>query len=357
MKKIVITAALALAAFTASAQKGLQYDSLSNFVGQNPSLYKGQTLYIKENAAAQAAKGYEGFGISPDFDRGPYGRNVYAPVKSASGTTVSNYQKLKDQYVTVTNVYTHTNEASTRNAISNYLQLVDNDGETFYYGYDAFTPESFNNTFVVVGFFEKSKSALIGHEFLFTGRETQSVENYKGLRDLASGSKRTDVKANTSWRCTDVSIDDSANPRVVAVLENPDLGKVYVAVEDLQNTSSPNAKFTTSGAVAAMAAADKQRSSDQQRAYNDRLAEYQARFGETNGKLIADGKVAEGMTKEMVTLAKGTPINSSNFKQNNVDVEQWNYDDGWSFYFRNGKVYKTNYVPPYKSGFSLIDPK
>jgi len=67
---------------------------------------------------------------------------------------------------------------------------------------------------------------------------------------------------------------------------------------------------------------------------------YRKMYGENNWKLILDGEVRIGMTREMCRLSWGTPYDIHRTLSKNVDIEQWvyQYSSGRYLYFEDGKL-------------------
>jgi hypothetical protein len=69
--------------------------------------------------------------------------------------------------------------------------------------------------------------------------------------------------------------------------------------------------------------------------YAAKLQFFTSRFGERIAKAIIKGEVWEGMTKEMVILAKGKPKTVTKRVFSNVVKEQWEYEGGLLLFFEN----------------------
>jgi hypothetical protein len=69
--------------------------------------------------------------------------------------------------------------------------------------------------------------------------------------------------------------------------------------------------------------------------YAAKLQFFTSRFGERIAKAIIQGVVWEGMTKEMVILAKGKPKTITRRVFANVVKEQWEYEGGLRLFFEN----------------------
>lgn len=70
----------------------------------------------------------------------------------------------------------------------------------------------------------------------------------------------------------------------------------------------------------------------------DKIAALSKKYGKNNAKIIADGHVRIGFTKEMCREAMGNPWEINYLENAWGDYEQWYYQGGTYLYFTNGKV-------------------
>ena len=66
------------------------------------------------------------------------------------------------------------------------------------------------------------------------------------------------------------------------------------------------------------------------------------KYGNEKGKLIANGKVTIGMTKEMCKDAWGTPIDLHKTTTKIGTDEHWYYSWKYSLHFENGLLIRIN---------------
>jgi len=77
-----------------------------------------------------------------------------------------------------------------------------------------------------------------------------------------------------------------------------------------------------------------------------KLQFFTIRFGAKVAKAIMKGDVWEGMTKEMVILAKGKPMAITRRIFSNIIKEQWEYERGLYLFFEN-ELLKSHGGPPW----------
>ncbi len=351
-KTILLFLSVAVAGKFAAAQNFHPYDSTDNFLGRNVVRYIGQVLYLTDNNAAKANRGYQGFAKAADFNLGANGRNVFKSVDSnVPMQYVSAYDQMAGHYFLVTDVIQNPSQTFAGNAISHFLSLVDvQTGEKCFTAYNEEKSADFSR-FVVVGYYEKQRSKFIGRKFIFTGKEPVAyrASAYLGLQDMDGRGRRNDIKPGAEFVCTDVAIEQANDYQVIAILENPAYGKVYTLITDLQSTSAPNAKFTTTDDIEMQTALVRAEMAKIEVERNARLQEAVQRFGEENGTLLANDEVRNGMTQDMIRWAFGTPFQISSIAENGEMVERWNYTNGRDVYFKKGVVIRHVKVEGYKS--------
>lgn len=194
-----------------------------------------------------------------------------------------------------------------------------------------------NDRWSVVKHIEYLKDSLVGKEYVYQWDESSYGSP---IREIGSNKKMKDVPTKSVWKCTDVrtqlqvgnEVYYSANP--IVVFQNEDYGQGYCYMTFTSSKEKP---------VFGYRMTDKKKYDEkikaEQIAKQEKLKRLTAKYGKYYAKLIADGRVARGMTKEMAREAWGEPDDI------NVSVgswgrhEQWVYDRWDSYlYFENGKL-------------------
>ena len=254
------------------------YDSLENFLGKNVYRYVGQELFIRGKAESLRKYGYDGF------------QNNYTTEKY----NTTNYEKLNGKYFKVLEVIKHP-----QNATKYYLKLETKESkDIIYYKYDS----RFSALpFVVVGFFIKQKQLLTGQEFILRGRNWIS-EN--PMTDIKTGKVVSNFESGAKWKCVDLTIEEKYYT-LSLILQNEKGEQIPLNIENIKDTYWV---FKTSIA---------------------------AKFDSEAWKLILDGKVKIGMTKEMCELSFGKPKSINETITSGKKTEQWVYSKNY-LYFDNG---------------------
>ena len=143
------------------------YDSLKNFLGEKPSGYLGQELYLPGMADILRQYGYEHFVL--DYTKPTLANrdNVY---KCCDGFN-SKYADLAGKYFTVVDITRHPD--ASKNALlygkKYYFKLVEKESkDTVYYEYDGEYESSF--PFITVGYFMKLKPRHLGEQYVVRGK-------------------------------------------------------------------------------------------------------------------------------------------------------------------------------------------
>ena len=216
------------------------------------------------------------------------------------------------------------------------------------------------------GYFEKIKKLFLGKDLVYVNQDNiYQIEDsrYNTYRFMDYDTKRNLTKkipCNSVWRCTDVLVitdrekffgfPDYDN-RVILNLENEQYGKYYIFASKLiesQIDAKSNKYFMTmedfhkyqtvqnqlretAKAKAAKAAEEAEKRAKEHREY------IIAKYGESNGSLILQGKVVIGMTKEQCIEALGNPNRINRTTTVSTIYEQWVYSNKY-LYFENGKL-------------------
>ncbi len=279
------------------------YDSLQNFLGKDVYKYIGQDLYLKGKFESLRQFGYDGFSL--DYTKSTLSNesNVYKCCDSYN----SKYDDLAGKYFNVLAVHKHP-KAEEREYLYGkkyYLELKEKEsGDKLYYEYDSQYEHRF--PFIVVGFFEKVKSIVIGQKFVFANKV------FETSTDIQSGEPLTNTP-NQRWECTDLTIEE----------------KYYTLSLVVKNSLGESTTISYESVFGKFS---------QGKSYTQKEAEsYEQKFGKTNWLEILDGIVVIGFTEEMVLLSWGKPekINRASYG------DQWVYD-GQYLYFENGKLKSFN---------------
>ena len=282
------------------------YDSTLNFLGEDPSPYKGQELYLKGMRESIRYYGYDGFVI--DYKKDPRSlKNTYKPIipenkeyiKYDIGGGRSIYDSLVGKYFKVLDVYKHPKDDEQERY--RYLVLEEKDsGDTLFFEYDGRYEGEF--PFLVVGHFEKLKRNLIGQSYVI-GTKYYNIDS----KDISGNIIHN--KQGQKWTCIDLTIDES-NYDISLVLQNSLGEKIMVSYKDHFDSQEfvwfcPWKKAET----------------------------YKIKFGVVNWNVILNRDINIGFTEEMVILAWGKPesINRASYG------DQWVYHNQY-LYFKNGKL-------------------
>ena len=251
------------------------YDSTRNFLGKDVGQYVGQVLYLKGKSEALRKYGYEGFVVDYRIDDLINYSNVYKGNKVECRYN-SDYNELAGKYFSVIAVLKHPKTLSDSYLYSDYyyLELEEQSSkDKLFFKYNSKYEWSF--PFVVVGFFEKQKTELVGERFIFCNKLIDDVY------DIYTGSKITKVPYQ-EWTCTDFTIEERYFSLGLVVKNS--LGEsIHVSVGSVTNSNLSS----RSG-------------------YNVKeFRHYSKKFGDDNWKSIVEGIVRVGFTKEMVKMAWG----------------------------------------------------
>ena len=195
-----------------------------------------------------------------------------------------------------------------------------------------------NERYIVLSHIEKLKDSLVGKEYVY---QYDGGSYGSPIKQVGSNNKMTEVPNKTIWKCIDVcaqlqlgnSVLYSANPFIV--LQNDKYGQGYCYFSTTFNNEDPVFvyRMTEKQEYDAKNKAD-------QKAKQERINKLSAKYGKYYAKLIAEGKVVRGMTKEMCKESWGEPDDI------NVSIGSWGRHEQWVYgeihssylYFENGKL-------------------
>lgn len=214
------------------------------------------------------------------------------------------------------------------------------------------------------GYFEKMKELFLNKELVYIHDDKDyniDDSRYTRYRFMDYNTKRNltkKVPCNSVWKCTDVLVisdkeklfgfPDYEN-RVILNLENEQHGKYYIYAYELikRKIDSKSDKYfmlledfhkhqavqnqlrEAAKAKAAKAAAESEKRAKEHREY------IIAKYGETYGSLILQGRVVIGMTKDQCIEALGHPTRINRTTTALRVSEQWVYSSRY-LYFENG---------------------
>lgn len=311
MKKILLLSGLLLMELNTIAQISttktqpkaesapVAYDSLTNFLGSNTLLYKGQTLYLHGKSKSLSSSGYRNFYIDYKTDYLSDKSNVY---KCCSDLN-SNYDELAGKYFEVLDVYRHPKlkDNEILYGRKHYLKLKNIEAnEILYYEYDEKYEHNF--PFTVVGYYEKLTQLYKGYKYVLTAHCLSESKNINTGDSI-------EFNPLDIWTCVTVTIDE--NKHLLSFkLSNEKGVETLVTVERCIGKWSLGNVYTY-----------------------DKATEYNKSFGQENWVRILSGKVQVGFTEEMVKLSWGEPkkINKASYGN------QWVYDSQY-LYFENGTL-------------------
>ncbi len=224
------------------------------------------------------------------------------------------------------------------------------------YSFNNYLSE-FNYSWVVVGYYEKQKSIHVGKEYVYRGDLGLSISDKDGFFNIETDTITKNIKDGTIWKCVDVSVKmrtskewkyemgDKRSP-IVLVLDNPEYGKHYCYLEDsfASHFSTKNMfyKDMADGLPLICGKFVEKKAYDKINAINaqekaKRKAELTKKFGTSNAKLIMEGKIRIGMTKQMCKEAWGEPDYINRTTSVYGSTEQWCYGDTY-VYFEGNKI-------------------
>ena len=188
-----------------------------------------------------------------------------------------------------------------------------------------------NKYWSVVKHVDYLRDSLVGREYVYQYEKESSYGS--PIKQIGTNKKMTEVPTKTIWKCIDVRVQKyTSNP--IIVFQNEEYGQGYCYISTTFSKEDPEFSYRMT---------DKKEYDEkikaEQQAKQERLKKLTAKYGKYYAKLIADGRVARGMTREMAREAWGEPDDI------NVSVgswgrhEQWVYDRWDSYlYFENGKL-------------------
>ena len=300
------------------------YDGRYNYNGNNIGVYIDQTLILKGSDWIEH-NGVKGLYVKPLYDSlNMIYHNPSDTYNLLSGTNLTDFEKVKDKKFYVSRVLVFDKNSSI--PPKTYLELVSENGDIVYYDYT--TEDIFDETFIVIGFYERMKKELVGNQFIYTGNDCHSKSGeYHGIHNLDSRQEIKGVPKNSTWTCIDVGISKTLTRKLIALIQNEKYGVGYVLTSDFRSISSPTDKFI-----------DKKIYDSEIRADDDKKLFILRKYGKSVSDLINKGVVKIGWTKQMCIYSWGKPNDINKTTNKYGTTEQWVYDDNTYLYFENGKL-------------------
>lgn len=226
-----------------------------------------------------------------------------------------------------------------------------------------------NLAWVSNGYFEKIKSLYLEKELVYINKDDDvDIREYSSTRDrfMDYNTRKNLTKkipCNSVWKCTDIlvlpdklkSYNMDCDNRVILNIENAKYGQYYIFAAELlklkewskqashlghyenfltmeefhKYQAMQNQLTAAAKAKAAKAAAESEKRAKEHREY------IIAKYGETYGSLILQGRVVIGMTKDQCIEALGHPTRINRTTTASRVSEQWVYSRRY-LYFENG---------------------
>jgi len=286
-----------------------KYDSSRNFLGSEIIKYVGQELYLKEKVLNLREYGYNGF--YTHYDKEKSKKIVYKCCDNHN----SIYEELYGKYFKVLESVKHPKASGNDFFYENkaYLKLEEKiTKDIVYFEYNKEFEYDF--PFIVLGFFQKQKTQLLGKEFVFADKVITYRHfgelNPKPSVDIITGKNLT-IVTGEKWKCLDLTVED----------------EFYTLSLILQNSIGEKTTIEYNTIFGRMRKG---------RAYYAYEADsFKNEFGLEAFNLILKGKCKIGMSKEMCRLSWGEPKNINKTITANKNTEQWVYSDNY-LYFDDG---------------------
>ena len=207
-----------------------------------------------------------------------------------------------------------------------------------------------NSKFVVVGYYEKIKSLVLNQEYVYLGYKNIGLRNKcDELINLETDTVTRNIPLETIWKCVGIQVKpfnyESAEGRgrcpIVLIFDNPIFGKHYCYLENSHGERNFGDYKTSSmpyvcGRFQLKSYYDRIKAEDSA-ALAKRKSMLIKKYGSNKAKLILDGYVEIGMTKEMCKESWGEPIQINKSTGSWGTHEQWVYGSSY-LYFENGKL-------------------
>jgi len=300
------------------------YDSLENINFKNAKQHIGQTIYLKEDSWSKENGGYVLIHLYtiPLFESNNNALYKSVPSKDINGFNVCDYEQLKCKSFYVNKLLPNNKAEFSWDKNKWCLQLVETTSKDIVYLFFDELDNPFRY-FLTTGYFEKLKKTYIGKEYIYKDFRWEGLnkeDNEGGLYSLNDGTERTDIPKDTRIKCIDMAIKSGGDNEIIAIMENSKYGKSYTRFCEIENPDYGNKIQTLE-------------------AYNKDIARNKyiiKKYGAQNAKLIFEGKVKIGFTKQMCIKSWGEPEEINKTSGSYGVHEQWVYGTGSYLYFENG---------------------
>ncbi|TAE40874.1 MAG: hypothetical protein EAY66_01765 [Sphingobacteriales bacterium] len=330
---------------------------------ENYKEFIGQTIYVLPESKLNsyykpnAIQSYSNFSKFPS-DAGNVKENQYKPIQTSEYSFVSDYNSLSAKYFKIIDVIDNTDRDKFMNKYNEmglYLKLESQENhDTLFYQVVKVRQHLDSRTsypFIIVGYFEKLKQLNINKRFI-------AQKDITELSEINSG-KPVNCFAGSEWNCVDVTLIETKGGiylEPVFVFKDSLSNEIAVGVEyawEGVNTSIKD--FSSKESVLREkrkqeeelkkqiaeekmqkqqnVIQSKKNSASTAQAKKIRRENLIKKYGINQGTLIADGKVAVGMTKEMCIASWGRPQDINRTTGTFGVHEQWVYNLKSYLYF------------------------
>lgn len=243
-------------------------------------------------------------------------------------------------------------------------------GKKIYCEPKGFIPDM-NRDFIVLGYYEKLKKQYVGKSFVYKkyfpygmADSYDGYQKYNNLINFETKKVGDSIPLNSVWKCVDIGVynitqhdksgeGDHRCP-VILILENDKLGKYYSYTQDYlgrafqeteycfwpQNKSRKEeriplylGKFLDVNQQEYIAKKEK----ETKLYFANQKKLMIAKYGKYWGKLVGEGQLEIGMTKQMCKDSWGEPESINRTSTRYGNHEQWVYTTIY-VYFDNGKI-------------------
>ncbi|WP_321331941.1 hypothetical protein [uncultured Bacteroides sp.] len=302
------------------------YDSLYNYTGMDVGMYIGQILTLKGNDWGEQ-NGVSGLYTKPSYGISEMIHHNSDDIYSLlDGTNLTDFKKVKDKKFYVSRVLVFDKNPVVIH--KTYLELICDNGNVIYYDYPIDSRDTFDDLFIVSGFYEKMRKELVGSQFIYTGNDYYSTsDEYHGIHNVDNRQEINNISKNSIWTCVNVGTSKTLTRRLIALIKNEKYGIGYVLTSDFRSITLSTAKFV-----------DKKEYDSEIKAESNKKLLILRKYGKNTSDLINRGVVRIGWTKQMCIYSWGKPNDINKTTNRYGTSEQWVYDDNTYLYFENGKL-------------------
>ncbi len=285
------------------------YDSTRNFVGKDVYSLIGQTLFVISKPENLQKYGYRGFVLDYKKDGFPK-ENTY----KCGDNHNSKHDEIAEKHFKILDVFEHPDKHkdTALYGAKYFLKLQEyKSKDILYFEYDSRLPNTFKSV-IVMGFYEKQIKESIGKEFIIRGknwRETIYNEN-SPLYDIETG-EEVKLVPGSIWKVIKLAIE-TKYCTLSYIIQNENGNKITLDVISAHD-------------------------SPRRTVYEKEKVKHIIEKHPDYWNKIIEGKVAVGMTEEMVVLSLGAPLKISRTSYEN----RWVYKDQ-HLNFENGVVKSFN---------------